>query len=537
MERTKIDPKQRILLLRSHYLDRFCPRNPSVPSDVWQFLALCEARLMVLSLLLEVEPQDLEQWLDKLVWFSDLSPQALDDAHKEAGLPNPVLSNISACVEGPTLPPRQKHQERVMWRLKVWWGSQPVGDLILSKDGLFRFKYEPEWLGNEDAPAISLSLPKRSKPFSWRECSPYFGGLLPEGGQPKDLERCLHVSVGDDFSLLAKLGGEVAGALQFMPLKGTPVPAEGPWSPTPLDQDGLLRMLDTLLRRPLLAGVGGLRLTLAGAQSKVPVLLIDGAVALPLPEQPTTHILKPAIPWFDGTTENEAYAMRLAAAVGLEVAHVDPRVIRVAEGEVRTFLLVERYDRKVVPDRGVHRLHQEDFCQVLGVPSNLKYQSHGGPSLKQCFEVLRRVSVRPEEDVLKLLDAAIFNAVLGNADAHGKNFSILYAGAGPTLAPLYDLFCTAFYPRLTPELAMSIGGQKSLEDVNALDWSAFAEQAELDFSLARHRIEALAGKMVEMAESVRGSLDGLGLNDAALEQISVLVRNRAQLCLLGLARK
>ena len=287
----------------------------------------------------------------------------------------------------------------------------------------------------------------------------------------------------------------------------------------------------------MLAGVGGLRSALAGAQSKVPVLLIDGAVALPLPEQPTTHILKPSIPWFAATTENEAYAMRLAAAVGLEVAPVDPRVISVAEGEVQTFLLVERYDRKVVPARGVHRLHQEDFCQALGIFSEFKYQAHGGPSFEQCFEVLRRVSVRPEEDVLKLLDTAIFNAVLGNADAHGKNFSILYGEAGPTLAPLYDLFCTVFYPRLSPEMAMSIGGQKSLEDVNALDWSTFAEQAELEFSLVRQRIETLAGKMVEMAESARGGLVGLGLNDPALEQISVLVRNRARLCLSGLARK
>ena len=419
----------------------------------------------------------------------------------------------------------------------MWWGSQPMGDLIQSKDGKFRFTYEPGWLGNGDAPAISLSLPRRSKPFSWRECSPYFIGLLPEGGQLKALERCLHVSVGNDFSFLAELGGEVAGALQFLPPRATPVPAEGPWNPTPLDQDGLLRMLGTLGYVPMLAGVGGLRSALAGAQSKVPVLLIDGAVALPLPEQPTTHILKPSIPWFAATTENEAYAMRLAAAVGLEVAPVDPRVISVAEGEVQTFLLVERYDRKVVPARGVHRLHQEDFCQALGIFSEFKYQAHGGPSFEQCFEVLRRVSVRPEEDVLKLLDTAIFNAVLGNADAHGKNFSILYGEAGPTLAPLYDLFCTVFYPRLSPEMAMSIGGQKSLEDVNALDWSTFAEQAELEFSLVRQRIETLAGKMVEMAESARGGLVGLGLNDPALEQISVLVRNRARLCLSGLARK
>ena len=108
----------------------------------------------------------------------------------------------------------------------------------------------------------------------------------------------------------------------------------------PLDEAGLIRVLDALPVRPVLAGEKGLRLSLAGAQSKVPVVLVDGAVALPAPGQPTTHILKPPIARLSGTTENEALVMRLAAVVGLDVAAVEPRVV-----QDRTFLLVERYDR------------------------------------------------------------------------------------------------------------------------------------------------------------------------------------------------
>ena len=211
------------------------------------------------------------------------------------------------------------------------------------------------------------------------------------------------------------------GALQFLPPGERPAAPAPDERPEPLDETGLVRVLDALPSRPLLAGEGRLRLSLAGAQSKVPVVLVDGAVALPLPGQPTTHILKPPIPRFAGTTENEAFVMRLATAAGLDVARVEPRVVR-----DRTFLLVERYDRAVGVEDGVRRLHQEDFCQALAFAPERKYASEGGPTLKACFALLRRVAFRPAVDVLKLLDAVIFNLVAGNADAHGKNFSILH---------------------------------------------------------------------------------------------------------------
>ncbi|ASY73723.1 HipA protein (plasmid) [Sinorhizobium fredii CCBAU 83666] len=181
---------------------------------------------------------------------------------------------------------------------------------------------------------------------------------------------------------------------------------------------------------------------MAGAQSKVPVVLIDRRIALPLPGQATTHILKPPIARFPGTTENEAFVKKLGATIGLDIAPVEPRS---AEG--RSFLLVERYDRVRDASGVVRRIHQEDFCQALGVPPETKYASGGGPTFKDCFELLRRVSARPATDVLKLLDAAIFNLVVGNADAHGKNFSILYDDHGPRLAPLHDLLSTVALSR------------------------------------------------------------------------------------------
>ena len=139
------------------------------------------------------------------------------------------------------------------------------------------------------------------------------------------MARVLGVSRANEFALLDRLGDDVAGALQLLPPGERPAAPPPGEQPAPLDEAELVRVLDALPARPLLAGERGLRLSLAGAQSKVPVVLVDDAVALPLPGQPTTHILKAPIPRFPATTENEAFAMRLAAAAGLDVAPVEPR--------------------------------------------------------------------------------------------------------------------------------------------------------------------------------------------------------------------
>jgi serine/threonine-protein kinase HipA len=119
-------------------------------------------------------------------------------------------------------------------------------------------------------------------------------------------------------------------------------------------------------------------------------------------------------------------------------------------------LLVARYDRRVGVDGQPMRIHQEDFCQALGVVPEMKYQNEGGPDLKACFDLLRKATRPSAPQVLRLLDAVVFNALIGNHDAHAKNFSLLYADPGknaaPTLAPLYDMLCTAVYDHLTPTM-------------------------------------------------------------------------------------
>ncbi len=407
--------------------------------------------------------------------------------------------------------------------LDIWWDGRLVGQLTQDKHGELGFAYARAWLDDEAAQPLSASLPKRTEPFSRRECRPFFGGLLPEESQRDAAAQALGVSRANDFALLDRLGGDVAGALQLLPPGELPATLAPDQRPTRLDEAGLIRVLDALPVRPLLAGEEGLRLSLAGAQSKVPVVLVNGAVALPAPGQPTTHILKPPISRFTATTENEAFVMHLAAAIGLDVAPVEARIV-----QDRKFLLVQRYDRAIGADGIVRRIHQEDFCQALGVPPETKYASEGGPTFKDCFALLRRVAARPAVDVLKLLDAVIFNVIAGNADAHGKNFSILYDADGPRLAPLYDLLATVAYPDLSPKFAMKIGKRATLAELDAKGRAAFAADVGIGVPLTRRRIVEISKAVLEKATVAAAELSRSKLDITAVEQFAAMIRGRAE---------
>jgi len=409
--------------------------------------------------------------------------------------------------------------------LEVWWNDQLVGRLSQNQHGDLGFVYAPAWLADTHAPPLSASLPKREKAFSKRECRPFFAGLLPEERQREVVAQWLGVSSANDFSLLDRLGGEVAGAIELVPPGTQPSSLISRQSPTRLDDAALLQLLDDLPRRPVLAGEKGLRLSLAGAQPKVPVVLVDGDVALPAPGQPTTHILKPPIERFRGTTENETFVMRLALAVGLDVAKVEPRAVR-----GRTFLLIERYDRFVGVDGRVRRLHQEDFCQALGIPPEKKYASEGGPDFRDCFTLVREQSAIPGPDVIALLDAAVFNVIVGNADAHGKNFSLLHRSDGPRLAPLYDLLSTAAYPDLSPTFAMKIGRRSTLGELDAKGWERFALEAGVGWPFVRQRVGEVAAGVAAQIPSVVADMQSLGLDAAVVHDLATLVGRRVGPC-------
>lgn len=215
--------------------------------------------------------------------------------------------------------------------------------------------------------------------------------------------------------------------------------------------------------------------------------------------------------------------MALAAAIALTVAPVDARVAR-----DRSYLLVTRYDRRFDRAGVAERLHQEDFCQALGIVPEHKYAEEGGPTFSVCFELLRRAATRPGLEVLKLLDAAIFNTIVGNADAHGKNFSLLYEDDGVGLAPLYDLLCTVAYENLSPRFAMKIARAATLQEINAKTWGAFATDASLSAPFVRRRVGTMIEAVTSKLPAVVDRATGAGLDGAALNNYAALIRARAE---------
>lgn len=405
--------------------------------------------------------------------------------------------------------------------LSVWWDEAIAGELGLDDHGDMTFVYRSDWIANPDRAALSISLPKREEPFGRRACHAFFSGLLPEGDVREASAHALGLSTENDFGLLERMGGEVAGALRFLPEGQTSLDHDSVAIHALTDEE-LARRIDELPRRPLLVGEEGMRVSLAGAQVKLPVVLVDGRVALPAPGQPTTHIVKPAIARLPATTENEAFGMLLAAAMELDVAAVEPRSVR-----GRTYLLVTRYDRRTDSSGRVCRVHQEDFCQALGIPPEHKYSAEGGPTFKASFGLLREATAAPATEILKLLDAAIFNLLLGNADAHGKNFSLLYKPAGLVLAPLYDLMCTAAYPQVSANLAMRMGGAAGPTDLTAKTWKKFADDTQLGQRLIARRTRELADDVRGKADSVAEAIASRDFDRDALARFASIVRERA----------
>jgi serine/threonine-protein kinase HipA len=195
----------------------------------------------------------------------------------------------------------------------------------------------------------------------------------------------------------------------------------------------------------------------------------------------------------------------------------------------RSFLLVERYDRLIDAQGHRQRVHQEDFCQVLGVVPEMKYQNEGGPDLGQCFDLVRSATRPSAPQVLRLLDCVIFNALIGNHDAHAKNFSLLYSGKAPVLAPFYDTLSTAVYPTLTPKMAMKIGSKYKFSEVEKRHWEQFAQGVGFTKAQVKRRILELANLLPATARKLQSDPGHSFAGNPVVKQINTLIEQRCAL--------
>ena len=324
--------------------------------------------------------------------------------------------------------------------LDVFSNGIRVGGLE-ANSGIWAFRYAPTWDGFALSPNFPIAAGSFQDNADIRQVEWFFENLLPDSD---DIRRRLAERVGaegvDAYSLLARIGRDCVGALQFL-AEGEEPGDSRVLTGELLSDNQIAAMLKDLGRTPLgIRAERDFRISVAGAQEKTALLFRDGRWVEPTGTTPTTHILKPAIGTFPNgmdltdSVENEHFCLRLMAAFGLPVAHT----------EIATFadikaLVIERFDRLRARDGRLIRLPQEDCCQALSVPPTRKYQSEGGPGIVEICGLLQG-SDEPLRDRANFLKATILFWLIGATDGHAKNFSIaLMPGGRFTMTPLYDV--------------------------------------------------------------------------------------------------
>ncbi len=404
-------------------------------------------------------------------------------------------------------------------KLDVYLNSDLVGSLSLNSNDEMNFKYIPN-----ATRSISVAMPLNQAEYENRHCEAFFGGLLPEGdGAKKALGQRFGLSPENTFSLLRAIGAECAGAISILKT-GSSVPIEQTGEIKILSEGELAKHIRELPQRPLFVGVNGIRLSLSGVQDKAAVSLTPEGIGIPS-GGPTTYILKPDIQRTSGVIYCEHLCMKTAHRLGISTASV-----KLARAEDQVYLLVKRFDRELGTNlHELKRVHQEDFCQALAIPPKRKYQEDGGPSLKDCFQLLNKSSF-PGRERLNLLTAVIFNLLISNMDAHGKNFSLLHSSKGIRLAPLYDLICTAAFPEYSQTLAMEIGDCNKPHELCAFQWKLLCEDIEYGYKAFKKTALNLCKFLPSAAEKEYAIMVEAGWSHQACElAIGAITANCAEM--------
>lgn len=413
------------------------------------------------------------------------------------------------------------------------------GDIVVGvvrydpRTDTFSFSYDAGWLGRKQAYALAPAFPLHGEgdptgPVG--HIRRFIENLLPEGRALDIVVEAEHVTRNNIYGVIRAIGRETTGALCFLPEGETPEQDDEPLREI---QDAELRQrIAERAQVPLAVWDGKVRLSIAGYQDKLAVHLSDGRMYLANARYASTHILKPepTDPRMAGLVSNEHYCMRLAAALKLEVAKVDlwrlPTPV----------LVVERFDRQRATD-GVRRIHVIDTCQALDLPVSFKYERNlgsgrdlrhirDGVSFERLFSVVRHTPKKAMTR-LALLRWALFQFLIGNADAHGKNVSFYCRPEGLALAPFYDLVSVVQFPGVEHELAMAYGDEFELGAVTPYDMADFAKRTGTPRSLLAREMR----NMAKAAQAAAGPLAGAPVyrasEQADLRKLKDYVLNQA----------
>lgn len=401
--------------------------------------------------------------------------------------------------------------------------------------GSHTFSYADGWRSDPAAFPLSLSLPLASRTHDGPRVSYYLRGLLPDNeARLNAIAFRYGVAPDDPFALLSHVGEDCPGAVQFArPDRLAAVEGEGVGKVQWLSEHEVADILRELRSGdPDRPTVNTGQFSLPGALAKVALTWNPRTRrwGQPSGRAATTHIIKPPLRGVKHHNENEHLCLELARAAGYAAA--TSSILRV---EDQVALAVERYDRE---RRGgvVHRLHQEDISQALGVNPRLKYASEGAPGIAEVVSLLRDQSSHGLEDVYRFLRAVAFNWVIGGTDAHPRNYSVLIAARGRVaLAPLYDLASALLLPTRTkvPELpfAMAVAGRKTLRAIDRIAWEEQAKRVRLNPGRVVNEIEDLLERVDGALPQVADTAASSGIDEAFVDLFVARTRARGVACL------
>jgi serine/threonine-protein kinase HipA len=429
-------------------------------------------------------------------------------------------------------------RRRVHIPLNVFLNGRLVGVLRRESTGAIDFQYALEWLDWRGTFPISLSLPLREDRYIGTPVTNVFDNLLPDNDA---IRRRVAERVGADgtdaYSMLAALGHDCVGALQFLPDGMDPGPP-GSVEGKPVSDEDIAGIIENLAAAPL--GLGedeDFRISIAGAQEKTALLRKGGGWFKPIGTAATTHILKPQIGRLpngidlSNSVENEYLCLKLLQAFGVPAAQA-----KIADFGERRTLIVERFDRLLARDGRLLRLPQEDICQALSVPPTRKYEADGGPGMREIVELLKG-SDTPDEDIATFLRTCILFWLIGATDGHAKNFSIfLNPGGRFRMTPLYDVLTaqpsldTGQIPRKKFKLAMSVGKNRhySVPDIMPRHFLQAADIAGVGTPVMRRIFDDIAENVEKQADEVIMSLPR-GFPEQLVDAVKSAIGKRAAL--------
>lgn len=431
--------------------------------------------------------------------------------------------------------------------LNVFHADRRIGQLGFDAEKqLYTFEYEQSW--QEDPQTFDLAplMPRKERIHSGATVRFFFSNLLPEGEMLEMVSRTHGVSKYDPFGLLKKIGAECAGALKILQADTASIDGRT-YKAVSTEELSARARVDAA---DIIANIGGrVRMSLAGVQDKLPAVVDrQGKVFLPDPGSASTHILKPDNRnWkqFPHTAVNEHFCMSLAQKLGLDV----PRSFLLSVPE--RLYAVERFDRifanAVVMEKGeqafelqgeaVHRLHQIDVCQLLGLPPAQKYEepeydTPPGPGIAQVVEALAQATGQKIAIRRAIIDWVVFNFLIGNSDSHAKNIALLWRGGRWTLAPFYDLLSVAAYsnePDKLHDFAFTIGGETRYGWIRGASWYDFSTALGVNYRYVQATLNRMSVRIKrEAAALLEETAPSMTTDEKSiLDRIVSLIRNHA----------